>query len=409
MKNEKRIIVTKDDCLIDFEPGPWLPGGYELPKVDFDRLADFAVNNRFQVLSFVDYDEGKHMLFPSDYVGVIALKDGTQIEVIPRIDQGDGRDWNINDAKWKILNMLDAMTDVPLKSVNKRYYARENLNLFEICVRMFVEEVNGILFSCLKQAYVPYRDNEMFVKGKTIYSIHARKNFAHKERFFVEYDVFSVNRAENRLILSTLLLLQSLSANTRNLKKIGAVIPAFDGVPESERFDLDFSLCMLDRSMGKYLSAISWAKLFLLNKGATFFAGGKVKYAFLFPVNKLFSGYIASKMRSLLNRRVFDIITPERVTNTLNNVRRAGDVSDTVHIKNLETDQTTVLRFMFDDVDNFFDDTAENELVLFPVTEIINVAPNKLKDNYVLIDMNNIDESVNEFAINNFSTLSILS
>jgi 5-methylcytosine-specific restriction enzyme subunit McrC len=147
MKNEKRIIVTKDDCLIDFEPGPWLPGGYELPKIDFDRLADFAENNRFQVMQLIEYEEGKHMLFPDDYIGVIALKDGTQIEIIPRIDQGDGRDWNINDAKWKILNMLDTMTDVPLKEVNKRYYARENLNLFEICVRMFVEEVQGILFS----------------------------------------------------------------------------------------------------------------------------------------------------------------------------------------------------------------------------------------------------------------------
>jgi 5-methylcytosine-specific restriction enzyme subunit McrC len=405
MKNEKRIIVTKDDCLIDFAPGPWLPGGYELPKVDFDRLADFAINNRFQVLSFVDYDEGKHMLFPSDYVGVIALKDGTQIEVIPRIDQGDGRDWNINDAKWKILNMLDTMTDVPLKEINKRYYARENLNLFEICVRMFVEEVQGILFSCLKQAYVPYRDNEMFVKGKTIYSVHARKNFAHKERFYVEYDVFSVNRPENRLIHSTLLLLQKLSANARNLKKIGAVIPAFDEVPPSDRYELDFSLCKLDRSMGKYYSAISWAKLFLLNKGATFFAGGKVKYAFLFPVNKLFSGYIASKLRPMLNHFLYDIVTPENVTNTLNNVKRAGDVSDTVHVRDLQSGATYNLRFMFDDIDNFYEDVPPDETVIFPVTEIINVNPNKVKENYFLIDMNNIDAAVAELQTAKFPSV----
>jgi 5-methylcytosine-specific restriction enzyme subunit McrC len=396
MKNEKRIIVTKDDCLIDFEPGPWLPGGYELPKIDFDRLADFAENNRFSVMQLIEYEEGKHMLFPDDYVGVIALKDGTQIEIIPRIDQGDGRDWNINDAKWKILNMLDTMTDVPLKEVNKRYYARENLNLFEICVRMFVEEVQGILFSCLKQAYVPYRDNELFVKGKTIYSVHARKNFAHKERFYVEYDVFSVNRAENRLILSTLLLLSKLSANNRNLKKIKAVIPAFDEVMPSERFELDFSLCVLDRSMGKYLSAIMWAKLFLLDKGSTFFAGGKVKYAFLFPVDKLFSGYITSKLRAKLDRHMFDVETPEDVTNTLDNVKRPGDVLNTVDITRIVHDDEIRLRFVFDDIDSFFGEVAENEIVLFPLTEIINVGERNLKDNYYLMDMNNIDESIDK-------------
>jgi 5-methylcytosine-specific restriction enzyme subunit McrC len=402
MKNEKRIIVTKDDCLIDFEPGPWLPGGYELPKIDFDRLADFAENNRFQVMQLIEYEEGKHMLFPDDYVGVIALKDGTQIEIIPRIDQGDGRDWNINDAKWKILNMLDTMTDVPLKEVNKRYYARENLNLFEICVRMFVEEVQGILFSCLKQAYVPYRDNELFVKGKTIYSVHARKNFAHKERFYVEYDVFSVNRAENRLILSTLLLLSKLSANNRNLKKIKAVIPAFDEVMPSERYELDFSLCVLDRSMGKYLSAIMWARLFLLDKGSTFFAGGKVKYAFLFPVDKLFSGYITSKLRTKLDRHMFDIETPEGVTNTLDNVKRPGDVLNTVDITRIVHDDEIRLRFVFDDIDSFFDETAENEIVLFPLTEIINVGERNLKDNYYLMDMNNIDDSVDKLIAERF-------
>ncbi|MDR0986399.1 MAG: McrC family protein [Ruminococcus sp.] len=401
MKNEKRIIITKDDCLTDFEPGPWLPGGNELSVIDFDRLADFALNNRFQIMQYMDYEEGKHMLFPDDYVGVIALKDGTQIEIIPRIDQGDGRDWNINDAKWKILNMLDTMNDVPLKEVNKRYYARENLNLFEICVRMFTEEVQGILFSCLKQAYVPYRDNEMFVKGKTVYSIHARKNFAHKERFYVEYDVFSVNRAENRLILSALVLLSKLSANARNLKKIKAVIPAFDGVPMSERIDLDFSLCVLDRSMGKYLSAISWAKMFLLNKGGTFFAGGKVKYAMLFPVNKLFSGYIAAKLREGLDHARYEITEPEYITNTLNNARRAGEVTDSIEIRS--KDGSTKIRFVFDDVDDFFDPLEENEIALFPMTEIINAGERVLKDNFYLMDMNKIDESVAKLISARFS------
>jgi 5-methylcytosine-specific restriction endonuclease McrBC regulatory subunit McrC len=368
--------------------------------IDFERLADFALNNRFQIMQYVEYEEGKHMLYPDDYVGVIALKDGTQIEIIPRIDQGDGRDWNINDAKWKILNMLDTMSDVPLKAVNKRYYARENLNLFEICVRMFVEEVQGILFSCLKQAYVPYRDNEMFVKGKTIYSVHARKNFAHKERFYVEYDVFSVNRAENRLILSALLLLTKLSANARNLKKIKAVIPAFDGVMPSERIELDFSLCVLDRGMGKYLSALSWARMFLLNKSATFFAGGKVKYAMLFPVNKLFSGYISAKLRGTLDHTRYEIIEPEYVTNTLNNVHRAGELSDSIEIRHKHG--ATKIRFVFDDVDDYFDPLAENEIALFPVTEIINAGERNLKDNFYLMDMNNIDESVGELVKKKF-------
>jgi 5-methylcytosine-specific restriction enzyme subunit McrC len=292
------------------------------------------------------------------------------------------------------------MSDMPLKTINKRYFARENLNLFEICVRMFVEEVQGILFSCLKQAYTPIQDNEHFVKGKTIYSIHSRKNFAHKERFFVEYDVYSVNRAENRLILSTLMLLQKISADPRNLKKIESVITAFDGIPPSTRYEQDFGLCVLDRSMGKYLSAIGWARLFLLNRGNTFFAGGKVKYAMLFPSGKLFSGYVAAKLRQTLDRSRYSIDTPESITNTLNNVRRAGDVSDTVYITDLYTGINRKLRFVFDDIDNFFAETEPNEFVIFPVTEIINVHPEHTKPNYIMIDMNDFDKSVEWAAVN---------
>jgi hypothetical protein len=259
---------------------------------------------------------------------------------------------------------------------------------------MFIEEVEGILFSCLKQSYVPYEGNEVFVKGKTIYHIHARKNFAHKERFYVEYDVYSVNRAENRLILSTLLLLKKLSANSRNLKKISGLIPAFDGVEPSVRHELDFSLCVLDRGMGKYIQAIGWAKLFLLNQGATFFAGGKVKYALLFPINKIFSGFVSQKIRKKLDRTKYIFDTPENLTNTLNNVHREGDVASSVYIDSILDGRNIQLRFVFDDIDNFFDETSKNTIVLFPVTEIINVNPSRLKENFYLIDMNNPDETV---------------
>ena len=71
-----------------------------------------------------------------------------------------------------------------VRKVDELYYKKEQLNIFEVCVRMFTDEVLGVVRSGLKQTYVPYRGNEMFVKGKTIYSEHAKKNFAHKEKFF---------------------------------------------------------------------------------------------------------------------------------------------------------------------------------------------------------------------------------
>jgi hypothetical protein len=53
-------------------------------------------------------------------------------------------------------------------------------------------------------------------------------------------------------------------------------------------------------------------------------------------------------------------------------------------------------------MDNFFDDLAENEVVLFPVTEIINAHPETVKENHYMMDMNNIEKSVSEFIADRF-------
>jgi hypothetical protein len=58
---------------------------------------------------------------------------------------------------------------------------------------------------------------------------------------------------------------------------------------------------------------------------------------------------------------------------------------------------------VFDDVDDYFEPLAENEIALFPVTEIINAGERSLKDNFYLMDMNNIDDSVRELVGKRFA------
>jgi 5-methylcytosine-specific restriction enzyme subunit McrC len=50
-------------------------------------------------------------------------------------------------------------------------------------------------------------------------------NLAHKERFYVGFDEYQVNRPENRLIKSTLLKLQRISAAVqKTVKKLGSFL-----------------------------------------------------------------------------------------------------------------------------------------------------------------------------------------
>lgn len=394
MKKLKRFVITDADC---FVKGTHSDDPHVIPlnELNFDRLQDFTESNQFPVMREIVLEDGSIALKPARYAGIITLKDGTQIELMPQICLD--RDENAVESKKTLLYMLDSMVEIPIRRVDELYFKKEQLNIFEICVRMFTDEVLNVVRNGLKQTYVPYRGNEMFVKGKTIYSEHAKKNFAHKEKFFVEYDVFSINRAENRLLKTTLSKLFKLSTNTLNKKKIGMLLTALDGVDFSTNIYRDFKSSVEDRSMSKYFNAMKWCILFLLNRGTTtFFAGGKVAYAMLFPIDKLFCGCFASSLRRQLNREKYYFMTPEKVTNSLSNTSLDLNMEPVSNffIKSKVDDSVINIIFKFNDFTTYRGREDDDSVVIFPVTEVLNRKVDGIKKNMYLIDLADIDGSV---------------
>lgn len=394
MKKLKRFVITDADC---FVKGTQSDDPHVIPLNDlnFDRLQDFTESNQFPVMREIVLEDGSIALKPARYAGIITLKDGTQIELMPQICLD--RDENAVESKKTLLYMLDSMVEVPVRHVDELYFKKEQLNIFEICVRMFTDEVLNVVRNGLKQTYVPYRGNEMFVKGKTIYSEHAKKNFAHKEKFFVEYDVFSINRAENRLLKTTLSKLNKLSTNTLNKKRINMLLTALDGVDFSTNIFRDFKASVEDRSMSKYFNAMAWCRLFLLNRGTTtFFAGGKVAYAMLFPIDKLFCGCFASSLRRQLNREKYYFMTPEKVTNSLSNTSLDLNMEPVSNffIKSKVDDSVINIIFKFNDFTTYRGREDDDSVVIFPVTEVLNRKVDGIKKNMYLIDLADIDGSV---------------
>lgn len=393
MKKLKRYVITEDNCFVK-SGSPDEQGNILISEHNFERLDDFAASKKYSVMQKTVLEDGREALRPTRYVGSIMLKDGTQIEILPRI-RAD-RDENIVVSKLLLLRMLDAIREIPVRRVDELYFKKEQLNIFEICVRMFTDEVLNVVRNGLKQTYVPYRGNEMFVKGKTVYSEHAKKNFAHKEKFFVEYDVFSVNRAENRLLKKTLEVLNKLSSNNLNKKKIRMLLMALDEVESSNNVRDDFKKVVIDRSMNKYFNALKWCRLFLTNNGMTFFTGGKVTYAMLFHMDKLFSACIASSLRKQLDRTNYYFMTPEKISNSISNTgmdKEMKPISD-FYIKNRLTENTINVRFKFKNFSDYKGPEIENSVLVFPVTQVLNTTFGGIGKTMYLIDLKDIDSSV---------------
>ena len=148
--------------------------------------------------------------------------------------------------------------------------------------------------------------------------------------------------------------------------------------------------------MNKYFNAIKWCRFFLLNKGTTFFTGGKVKYALLFHMDKLFSACIASSLRKQIDRTNYYFMTPEKISNSISNTgmdKEMKPISD-FYIKNRVNDNTINMRFKFKNFKDFNGVEKENTVLVFPVTQVLNTAFSGIGKTMYLIDLNDIDMSV---------------
>ena len=286
-------------------------GGLPIPEQVFNDLEAFSLEKRMPdprgINSYILEPEGEgkeRVLKAGGYVGAVVMKDGTQFEILPMLQAKD-RNGNILSNKRVFLNMLSAMKELPLDASTLNTRAAENLNIFESFILAFSNEVMGIVHNGLKQCYTPFINNENFLKGKVVYAKHATKNFAHKDKFFVEYDVFTINRAENRLIKSTMKYLKDITSSARTRNKLDALIANFDGVDYSMNYERDFASCITDRSMKGYVNALKWVEIFLLNRYINVTKGRDVSYAVVFPTAQLFDSYTAYNLNRMLDNQRF--------------------------------------------------------------------------------------------------------
>lgn len=306
-------------------------GGIYLPESDFEKLENFVLENPLSSLPGQPYyllepggEGNERILKASGFAGTIVLKSGTQFEILPSLPVISAEGQKISE-KHMLLLMLKSIRSLPFGKYNINSMAAERLNIFENFVLSFVNDCFDIVNNGLKQKYIPHLANENFLKGKVDYGKHATKNFAHKDKFYVVYDVFSIDRPENRLIKSTLKYLRNVTSSARTRNKIDILIANFDGVEYSTNYSQDFAQSVVDRSMVGYGNALKWAQIFLLKKGGvTIGTGRDVIYSVMLPTEQLFDGFISERLGQVVDKRNYSIEVQHKIYPAIN--RRVPDI-----------------------------------------------------------------------------------
>ncbi|MBR5123693.1 MAG: McrC family protein [Clostridia bacterium] len=297
--------------------GERVNGYVTLKKSTFDMLERFVLEtNRegedgaLEIMSLSARRGVGKIITVKNFVGVVTLNDGTTIEILPKIYSAQDEEDN-QEARRLLVCMLNTVYNVSAKNLQTANLDVARMNILEVFIRMFVEEVQHLTKTGLKSSYEILEENLTCFKGKIQFSKHLRHNLAHKERIYVAYDEFTVNRPENRLLKSTLAYLCAHTHSVQNKKNIKNLLTIFGDVALSANFDADFARIVPDRNTKAYTTALNWARVFLKRKSFTSFSGSTVSIALLFPMEKLFESYIPALMRRALAGRADAVISTQ--------------------------------------------------------------------------------------------------
>ena len=270
-------------------------------------LSAGVVENFYKELeSFAKTDKGKDVLQftgngkylqAKNYVGTIQTTSGFMLEILPKTvskNEEVNKEKEIEKSKQIFMKLLHLLYKLPnYKNIDSANFERiKNLEIFEIFIFMFLQEVGIIIKKGIKSDYVGCEDNLFYLKGKLLIKEQIKRNSIHKERFYVQYDDYNQNRAENRLIKSTLKLLSNISKDFDNQRKIRQYMQHLNWIDLSLNIDKDFSMVKTGRGMEHYKNALIWSKVFLKKESFSSFSGDTIAFAILYPMEKLFECFI---------------------------------------------------------------------------------------------------------------------
>ena len=269
-----------------------------IKKETFDSLEKFVLENEktAQYLKITTKSGFGKVLQAQNYVGVIQTKDGTTIEILPKIKNA-----TTEKSKDILIKMLKTLKNSPFKNLSVANLKSSKIPLFEIFISMFLEELTILVRNGIKSDYISKEENLKFLKGKLKISEQIKYNTIHKERFFVQYEEFISNRVENRLIKTTLQFLYNKSKINKNQQRIREFLFVFDEIEISHNIKTDFSKIELNRQMKDYQQVLLWCKTFLFENSFSPYKGNDIAFALLFDMNLLFESFVYSYLKKSSN------------------------------------------------------------------------------------------------------------
>lgn len=218
MSNQLTLIEHKSLYISKNGKIEFSEGNIGISEKAFNEVKLYILQHKSNSTMFMTPDYTRkygETLKAKQYVGVIETNSGISIEILPKIYP-----YGIDNIRPIFIKMLKELKSFPFKSFNSASLASSKMPIFEIFIKMFLEELTILIKKGIKSDYTHNEENSNYLKGKLRVAEHLRRNVVHKEKLSIEFDEYQLNRIENQIIKKTLEVLYMRSKNSKNKKKL---------------------------------------------------------------------------------------------------------------------------------------------------------------------------------------------
>lgn len=235
---------------------------------------------------------GRRALRVANYVGLVQMPSGATLEVVPKTSAST----SIEAARTAVMRMLHVVElggivapDADIATIKGP--------LREAVISRFLEAVERLARSGLKARYVALESDENFLRGRLRLSEMMSRPPHRRATFPIEFDEFSFDRPENRLLVWAVRRVYEWSRSDANRRIARSLLTHLSSIPVSTDPKLDWSRWRSDRLMQAYNGVRPWIRLLLDNQTPLAHKGGWSGMSLLFPVERLFERYVHYRIK----------------------------------------------------------------------------------------------------------------
>lgn len=273
-----------------------------IDKDNFNKLKEFIKTNK------LDKDPEffkvyKDYIIPQNFIGSINIGD-ISIEIFPKIPLIK-KETNNENEKERFLEILKYVETFNENIYENLEIGNQDMPILEIFISNFINEVEKILKKGLVYSYINKSENIYYFKGKLDLTNHIKYNII-ENKFFMNFDEFSVSSIENCLIKLALEKIKNISSDMENKAKIYQLLVHFDDIQTSGMIPAHlFRKLLIDRKNGFYKKSLDLVKFFLLDESpySVFYNDEREITGLFFPMEIIYESYIATKLKEVIDNK----------------------------------------------------------------------------------------------------------